>query len=107
MLSPHGAEAPGSARGGQLLKHPLRDQKKLRAMPPSDRVLVPAQGTQRDRVERHVPFKTWVRTCKRRWAPRSLQRICCFFTKRLLTTWLTADSVNPVEMALPCRYRAP
>src|SRR4051812_28585257 len=24
MLSPHGAEAPGSARGGQLLKHPLK-----------------------------------------------------------------------------------
>jgi hypothetical protein len=50
---------------------------------------------------------TWARICSERWAPRSLQRICCFFTNRLLTTWLTADSANPVEMVFPCRYRSP
>jgi hypothetical protein len=27
--------------------------------------------------------------------------ICCFLTMRLLMTWLTADSVNAVEMASP------
>src|SRR5271166_2435334 len=58
-------------------------------------------------VGRQSPFNTWARICSKRWAPRSLQRICCFFTNRLLTTWLTADSANPVEMVFPCRYRSP
>ena len=36
-----------------------------------------------------------------------LQRICCVLTMRLLMTWLTADSVNAVEMAAPARWRSP
>jgi nicotinamidase-related amidase len=43
-------------------------------------------GYHRERVERQSPFNTWVRIWSKRWAPRSLQRICCFFTNRLLTT---------------------
>src|SRR5271166_5719497 len=43
-------------------------------------------GCQCDSVERHSSFKTRVRTCSKRWAPRSVHRICCFFTIRLLTT---------------------
>ena len=35
-----------------------------------------------------------------------VQRICCFLTMRLLITWLTADSVNAVEMASPARWRS-
>ena len=46
---------------------------------------------QRDSVARQSPFNTWVRICSRRCAPRSVHRICCFFTNRLLTTCLTAD----------------
>jgi hypothetical protein len=36
-------------------------------------------------------------------APRGLQRICCFLTIRLLTTWLTAGSTNELEMGSPAR----
>src|SRR5271157_5070472 len=43
-------------------------------------------GYQCDSVERHSSFKTRIRTCSKRWAPRSVHRICCFFTMRLLTT---------------------
>jgi hypothetical protein len=43
-------------------------------------------GYQCDSVERHSSFKTRVRTWSKRWAPRSVHRICCFFTMRLLTT---------------------
>jgi len=43
-------------------------------------------GYQCDSVERHSSFKTRVRTCSKRWAPRSVHRICYFFTMRLLTT---------------------
>jgi hypothetical protein len=43
-------------------------------------------GYQCDSVERQFSFKTRVRTCSKRWAPRSVHRICCFFTIRLLTT---------------------
>ena len=42
-----------------------------------------------------------MRICSSRWAPRGVQRICCFLTMRLLMTWLTVDSVNAVEMASP------
>jgi len=35
------------------------------------------------------------------------QRICCFFTIRLLTTWLTADSTKAFEIASPQRWRSP
>jgi hypothetical protein len=39
-----------------------------------------------DSIERQSSFKTRVRTCSKRWAPRSVHRICCFLTIRLLTT---------------------
>ncbi len=44
---------------------------------------------------------------EQRWAPRGVQRICCFFTMHLLTTWLTADSTKAFEMASPQRWRSP
>jgi hypothetical protein len=37
-------------------------------------------------VASQSPFKTRVRICSRRWAPRGVQAICCFLQKRLLTT---------------------
>jgi hypothetical protein len=43
-------------------------------------------GYQRSNVGRRSSFSAWARTCSRRWAPRLVQRICCFLTKRLLTT---------------------
>src|SRR5664280_3431733 len=48
-------------------------------------------------------LRTRTRTCNRRCAPRGVQRICCFLTMRLLTSWLTADSTNEVEMVSPAR----
>jgi len=32
-----------------------------------------------------------------------VHRICCFFTIRLLTTWLTIDSTKAFEIASPWR----
>jgi len=49
------------------------------------------------------PLSTRVRICSSKWAPRWLQRICCFFTMRLLTTWFTVDSTNPVLIRSPLR----
>src|ERR1039458_5221127 len=42
-------------------------------------------------------LRTRMRTWSRRWAPRGVQRICCFLTMRLAMTWLTADSVNALQ----------
>ena len=39
--------------------------------------------------------------------PRSVHRICCFFTIRLLITWLTVDSTNDVVIVSPWRWRSP
>jgi len=36
-----------------------------------------------------------------------LHCICCFLQNRLLTTWFTVDSTNPVAIASPLRYRSP
>jgi len=36
-------------------------------------------------------------------APRAVQRICCFFTIRLLTTWLMVDSARELAMTSPAR----
>jgi hypothetical protein len=41
-------------------------------------------GYHRGNVERQASFKTWVRTWSKRWAPAGVQRLCCFFTNRLL-----------------------
>ncbi len=43
-------------------------------------------GYQRRNVFRRSSFRTCVRTCSKKCAPRSVQRICCLFTIRLLTT---------------------
>jgi hypothetical protein len=48
-----------------------------------------------------VVIEHWVRTCSSRCAPFFVQRICCFFTIRLLTTWFTVDSTKPVVIASP------
>ena len=48
-------------------------------------------------------LSTRVRTCRRRWAPRGDQRICCFLTMRLLMTWLTVASAVAVEIGSPQR----
>jgi hypothetical protein len=58
-------------------------------------------GYQRSKVGRRSSFSTWARTCNSRWAPFLVQRIYCFFTKRLLITWFTVDSTNAVEMTSP------
>ena len=60
-------------------------------------------GYQRWKSPASWSLRTRVRTCSSRWAPRGVQRICCFLTMRLLITWLTADSVNAVEMTSPAR----
>jgi hypothetical protein len=39
--------------------------------------------------------------------PRSVPGTCCLFIIRLLTTWFTVDSTNPVEIRSPFRYRSP
>jgi hypothetical protein len=52
-------------------------------------------------------LRTLVRVCNKRWAPRSVHCICCFFTNRRLTTWLIVDSTNAVLIVSPCRYRSP
>ena len=49
-------------------------------------------GYQRRNVSSNSPFKTLVRVCSKRCAPRSVHDICWCFTIRLLTTWFTVDS---------------
>jgi hypothetical protein len=44
---------------------------------------------------------------RRYLAPRGVQRICWRLTMRLTMTWLTAHSVNAVEMASAARWRSP
>lgn len=44
----------------------------------------------------------WSKRC----APRSVHCICCFFTNRLLTTWLSVDSTNAVLILSPCRHES-
>ena len=65
------------------------------------------RGYQRLKVLSNSPLRTLVRVCSRRWAPRSVHAICCFFTNRLLTTWLMVDSTNAVLIVSPCRLRSP
>lgn len=36
--------------------------------------------------------------CNKRWAPASAQPTCSFLQTAYSPTWLTVDSVNPVEM---------
>src|SRR5216684_2874031 len=51
------------------------------------------------------PLSVRVRACRRRCAPSGIHRMCCFLTIRLLTTWLTVDSTNALEIVSPHRYR--
>jgi hypothetical protein len=60
-------------------------------------------GYQRRKSSVRVSSKTRVRTWSSRCAPRGDQRICCFLTMRLLTTWLMVASANAVEIASPQR----
>src|SRR5436305_9439396 len=50
---------------------------------------------------------SWLSTLVRTWSSRcalsGAHRICCFLTIRLLTTWLTVDSTNALEIASPAR----
>jgi hypothetical protein len=39
-------------------------------------------------------LSSFVRVCSNRCAPQRVRCICCFFTMRLLITWLTVDSTN-------------
>ena len=48
-------------------------------------------------------FSTRVRIWSRRCAPLGDQRIYCFLTMRLDTTWLIADSMKAFEIASPER----
>ncbi len=58
------------------------------SMPPplAPRVLPLSFRNHRPKVFRRSSFNTCTRVCSTRCAPRWLQRICCFFTKRLVTT---------------------
>jgi len=64
-------------------------------------------GYQRWKSAASSSLRTRVRIWRSRWAPRGVQRICCFFTMRLLMTWLTADSTKELEMVSPARWRSP
>ncbi len=64
-------------------------------------------GYQRWKSAASSSLRTRVRIWRSRWAPRGVQRICCFFTMRLLMTWLTADSMKELEMVSPARWRSP
>ena len=48
-----------------------------------------------------------VRTCNCRWAPRSVQCICCCLTIRRQTSWFTADSAKAELIRSPFRWRSP
>src|ERR1035438_1827486 len=65
------------------------------------------RGYHRRNTSSSSSFRTFVRVCSRRWAPRKVQPICCFFTNRRLTTWLMVDSTNAVLIVSPCRRRLP
>jgi hypothetical protein len=43
-------------------------------------------GYHRRKVPSSSSFRTFVRVCSSKWAPRKVQCICCFLTNRLLTT---------------------
>src|ERR1700736_6456255 len=43
-------------------------------------------GYQRRNRSSRSSLSTFVLVCNKRWAPRSVQCICCFLTNRLLTT---------------------
>jgi hypothetical protein len=58
-------------------------------------------GYQVRNIASHSSFKTRVRICSRRCAPRLVHCIYCFFTMRLLTTWFTVDSTKPVLIRSP------
>src|SRR3954464_8935292 len=55
---------------------------------------------------RSVPSRVQVRVCRRKWAPVLDHCICCFLAKRRLTTRLTVDSANAVEIRSPVSQRA-
>jgi hypothetical protein len=64
-------------------------------------------GYHRRKTSSSSLLRTLVRICSRRWAPRRVHCICCFFTNLLLTTWLMVDSTNAVLIVSPCRHRSP
>jgi hypothetical protein len=64
-------------------------------------------GYHRRNTSTSSSFKTLVRVCNKRWAPRKVHPICCFFTNLRLTTWLMVDSTNAVLIVSPCRLRSP
>src|SRR3954452_15238210 len=55
---------------------------------------------------RSVPSRALVRVCRSRWAPCFDHCICCFLAKRRLTTRLTVDSANAVEIRSPLNQRS-
>ncbi|NOR20653.1 MAG: hypothetical protein GQ538_11265 [Xanthomonadales bacterium] len=69
-----------------------------------NRWLSPAKpGYQRANAAPRRPSTSSARTCKRACAPIGDQRICCDFDIRLSISWLTADSMNAVEILRPLR----
>lgn len=55
-------------------------------------------GYRRSTCDRNWSLSTAIRICGRLCARRGRQAICCRLTKRLLTTWLTADSTKPCNV---------
>src|SRR5712692_760264 len=64
-------------------------------------------GYQRRKVEGNSLFSVLTRVCSSKCAPRLVHCIDWRFTKRLLSTKLTVDSTNAVEIVSPHRYRRP
>ena len=62
---------------------------------------------QRRKAEPNSWLSVLTRVCKSKCAPRLVHCMDCRFTKRLLSTELTADSTNAVEIVSPFRYRFP
>src|SRR5215471_7977699 len=58
-------------------------------------------GYQCRKVTANSLLSVWVRVCSSKCAPRLVPCIDCRFTKRLLSTELTVDSTNAVEIVSP------
>jgi hypothetical protein len=64
-------------------------------------------GYQWRKVEPSSWLSVLMRVCRSRCAPRLVHCMDCFLTNRLLSTELTVDSTNAVEIVSPRRYRWP
>jgi hypothetical protein len=65
-------------------------------------------GTKVPLPKRRLQIVVWhFRVDLQQWAPREVNCICCFLTKRLLTNLVTIDSTTAVLILSPCQKRVP